>query len=96
MRVSNIPDAEVWAGAQRIVMAPPDNDLTGEIRACEMVAEIHEGTPTYSARCVLDPDDAEILAAGGNVWITFYGVVVPFSVTVAPAAGTPTKETTDV
>jgi hypothetical protein len=94
MRVAPIPDAEVWAGAQRIVMAPPDNDPTGEIRACEMVAEIVLGHPAYSARCVLEDGDLEKLQAGGNVWITFYGGVMPFSVNVAPAAGTVAEEAT--
>jgi hypothetical protein len=89
MRVTTIPDNEIWAGASRIVMNPPNGDLTGDIRACEMVAEIHQGRPAYSARCVLEDGDLETLQAGGVVWLTFYGAVMPFSVTVAPATGTP-------
>lgn len=88
MRPSVIPDAEIWQGARRIVMAPPDGDLTNDtIRPLEMLAELHEGVPTYSARCVLEGDDLETLRAGGAVWLTFYGGVVPFSVTVAESAG---------
>lgn len=34
MRVTTIPDNEIWAGACRIVMGPPaGHDPTGEIRA---------------------------------------------------------------
>lgn len=90
MRVSTIPDNEIWAGACRIVMGPPaGHDPTGEIRALEMVAEIVMGHRAYSARCVLEDGDLEVLQAGGNVWLTFYGGVAPFSVTVAPAADVP-------
>ncbi|MFL6141587.1 MAG: hypothetical protein ACJ72N_06930 [Labedaea sp.] len=86
MRPSIIPDREAWQGARRIVMAPPDGDLTNDkIRPLEMVAELHEGVPVYSARCVLEPGDLDTLSAGGTVWLTFYGGVMPFSVTVAEA-----------
>lgn len=86
MRVTPIPDNEIWAGASRIVMGPPaGQDPTGEIRALEMVAEIVMGHRAYSARCVLEEGDLENLTAGGVVWLTFYGGVAPFSVTVAPA-----------
>lgn len=91
MRTTPIPDGEVWAGASRIVMGPPHGaDPTGDIRACEMVVEIHRGYPAYSARCVLEDGDLDTLAAGGVVWVTFYGGVAPFTVTVAPPANTPT------
>lgn len=91
MRVTTIPDNEIWAGATRIVMGPPEgHDPTGEIRALEMLAEIVMGHRAYSARCVLEDGDLETLAAGGVVWLTFYGGVAPFSITVAPAAGTAT------
>lgn len=85
MRITPIPDNEIWPGACRIVMGPPaGHDPTGDIRALEMVAEIVRGRPTYSARCVLEDGDLETLQAGGVVWLTFYGGVAPFSVTVAP------------
>jgi len=96
VRVTPIPDGEIWAGASRIVMGPPaGNDPTGEIRACEMVAELHRGRPAYSARCVLEDGDLETLQAGGVVWLTFYGAVAPFSVTVAPVAPEPPAESRD-
>lgn len=93
MRVTTVPDNEIWAGATRIVMGPPEgHDPTGEIRALEMLAEIVMGHRAYSARCVLEEGDLETLQAGGVVWLTFYGGVAPFSITVAPAAGTGSSE----
>jgi hypothetical protein len=88
MRPTTIPDSEIWQGAHRMIMAPPDGDLTNDkIRPLEMLAEIHDGTPTYSAMCTLEPGDLEMLQAGGRVWVTFYGGVMPFCVTVAGQAG---------
>lgn len=87
MRPAAIPDSEIWAGARRIVMAPPDGDLTNdEIRPLEMLAEVRDGVPIYSARCVVEPGDLETLQAGGAVWLSFYGGVAPFCLTVAEAA----------
>lgn len=87
MRPTTIPDTEIWTGAQRIIVSPPDGDLTNNtIRPVEMLAEQVHGVPVYSARCILEPGDLETLQDGGNVWLTFYGIVVPFSVTVSPAA----------
>jgi hypothetical protein len=89
VRVATIPDDEIWAGATRIVMNPPDGDLTNPtIRAIEMLADrAPDGTQTFSARCVLEPEDLAALQAEGTVWITFYGGVPPFSVTVQPSTG---------
>lgn len=87
MRVTTIPDDEIWPGGCRIIMGPPvGHDLTGEIRALEMVAEVLLGRPVYSARCVLEDGDLEALQAGGVVWVTMLGGVAPFNVAVAPAA----------
>lgn len=92
MRVTPIPDGEGWPGATRIVMGPPHGaDPTGDIRPLEMLAEIVIGHAAYSARCVLEDGDLEHLAAGGVVWLTFYGGVTPFSVTVSPPVNTPTS-----
>jgi hypothetical protein len=87
MRVTPIPDDAVWSGAQRVVIGPPDGDPTGEIRAVEAVADVSPstGVPVLSMRCALEPGDLEVLAAGGHVWVSFYGgAIVPFSVSVAP------------
>lgn len=84
MRVTSIPDDAVWEGGHRVVIGPPDGDPTGEIRAVEAVAEMSAGVPVLSMRCALEPGDLEVLAAGGCVWVSFYGgSIVPFSVSVA-------------
>lgn len=87
MRVTPIPDSAVWEGAERAVIGPPDGDLTGPIRAVEAVIHRSESTglPILSVRCAPEPGDIEKLAAGGHVWISFYGRMVPFNVDVAEA-----------
>lgn len=86
MRVTSIPDNAVWEGGHRVVIGPPGGDPTGEISAVEAVADVSpSGVPVLSMRCALDPGDLEVLAAGGCVWVSFYGgSIVPFSVSVAP------------
>lgn len=87
MRVTPIPDDAVWEGARRVVIGPPDGDLTGPIRAVEAVLSASESTgmPVLSVRCALEPGDLEALAAGGHVWVSFHsGSIVPFSVDVTP------------
>jgi hypothetical protein len=89
MRPAPIPDAEILPGTRRIVFGPPPgHDLTGDIRAAEVCMGRSESTglPVLSARCVLEPGDLEALAAGGAVWVHFYGgQLVPFDVDVVPA-----------
>ena len=85
MRTTTIPDAEVWAGAARKVIAPPDGDLTNPLIA--PVEALIDRSPStgalnLSVRCALEDGDLEKLAAGGTVWITFWGHMVPFSATV--------------
>ena len=87
MGVTPIPDDVVWKGACRVVIGPPDGDLTGPIRAVEAVLSQSEtvGMPVMSVRCALEPGDLEVLAAGGHVWVSFYGGgMPPFSVDVTP------------
>ncbi|MEU4804344.1 hypothetical protein [Actinosynnema sp. NPDC023587] len=82
-----IPDQVVWASGRRVVIGPPDGDLMGPIAAVEAVADISAGTglPQLAVRCALEPGDLEALAAGGCVWISFYGGgMPPFSVAVGP------------
>ncbi len=88
MRPAPIPDAMVWEGARRVVIAPPDGDLTNpDIAPVEAVVDRSPGVPVLSVRCVLEDDDLDKLQAGGNVWISFVGHMVPFSVTVAGPSG---------
>ena len=90
MRAVPIPDEAMWPGSRRIVMAPPDGDLTNpDIRPVEMLVDLAEsiGGLRYSTRCVLEPGDLAKLQAGGHVWVSFYGAVVPFSVDVTGPSG---------
>lgn len=83
MRPAPIPAEAVWEGGERIVMGPPGGDLTDpDIASVEMIREELNGVPVFSARCILEPGDIELLQKGAPVWVTFYGHVVPFAVTV--------------
>lgn len=89
MRPTPIPDAEIWAGAVRQVIAPPGGDLTNpDIAPVEAIVDRSPstGARTLSVRCVLEDGDLEKLQAGGTVWITFWGAMVPWAVTVVEAA----------
>lgn len=85
MRITPIPDAEVWEGATRRVIGPPTgHDPLGDIRPLEALVDVEgQFAPSFSIRCALDDGDAEKLAAGGVVWVTLFGHVVPISVAVA-------------
>lgn len=85
MRPVPIPDEAIWAGARRIVVAPPDGDLTNPVIApVEALADLAlDDTPCLSVRCVPEAGDIEALQAGGFVWLTFYGgLMPPFALTV--------------
>lgn len=85
MRATPIPDTEVWAGAIRKVFAAPDGDLTNpHIDPCETLVDCSPttGALNISVRCLLEPGDLEKLQAGGVVWLTFWGSMVPWAVTV--------------
>lgn len=88
MRPTLIPAELVWEGARRIVMSPPDGDmLNPEIAPLEMIATAGPRGVTFSARCILEDGELERLTAGGHVWITFAGHVVPFSLDVTGPDG---------
>lgn len=80
MRAGLIPDREIPEGARRIVMAPPDGDLTRtDIAPAEMVVVVGEHGLEYSARMVLTDEERAALAAGAPLWLTFVGLVPPFA-----------------
>ncbi len=84
MRPSVIPDDEIFEDHARIVMGPPrGHDVTGDIRAVEMLVGPDR---VYRARIILDPGDLERLAAGEPFWVSFWGHVVPFDVSMTEAA----------
>lgn len=80
MRPAPIADRFIWAGARRVVVGPPDGDLTsGEIGPVEALIDLPPGrdVPRLSVRCVLEDGDLEKLIDGGAVWISFYGGQMP-------------------
>lgn len=83
VRVTPIPDAEMFTGHVRKVVAPPDNDLLdGVISAVEAQVELpteEGGLPQFRFRIMPDDGDVERLAAGEPVWLSMMGHVVPFS-----------------
>lgn len=88
MRPTPIPDAEVWDGAVRRVLTAPGGDLADpDIAPVEALIDRSPstGAVNLSVRCVLEDGDLEKLQAGGTVWITFWGVMVPWMVTVVEA-----------
>jgi len=88
VRPTPIPDAEVWAGAERRVIAAPGGDLTDpEIAPVEALVDRSPttGAVNLSVRLVLEEGDLEKLAAGGTIWLTFWGHMVPWAVSVVEA-----------
>lgn len=85
MRPTPIPDDAVWEGGRRVVFSAPDGDLLNPtIAPVEAIIDrAGDGTPRVCVRCTLEPGDLEKLAAGGHVWVAFYGAgLVPFNVDV--------------
>lgn len=91
MRPAAIPDNAVWPGARRVVVGPPDGDLTStDIAPVEALVDVGQdtGIPRISVRCILEDGDLEKFADGGTVWVTFYGgQLVPFCVDVIDKDG---------
>lgn len=91
MRPAPIPDEAMWPGSERVVIGPPDGDLTRtDIAAVEALVDVapNTGLQRISVRCVLEPNDLEKLNDGGTVWISFYAQqLVPFCVDVVDRNG---------
>lgn len=87
MRPTPIPDNEVWENAVRRVIAPPNGDLTNpHIALVEAVVDRSPSTGALclSVRCILEDGELEHLAAGGTIWLTFWGAMTPWAATVVP------------
>lgn len=88
MRPTPIPDNEIWEGAVRRVMSPPGGDLTDpDIAPVEALFDQNPrtGAINISSRVVLEEGDLEKLAAGAPIWVTFWGAMVPWAITVGQA-----------
>lgn len=89
MRPTPIPDAEVWEGATRKVFAAPDGDLLNPTIAPveALVDQAPDGTTNISVCLELEQHDLATLQAGGRVWLTFWGHIVPFALTTVTVDG---------
>lgn len=79
MRPAPIPDDQIWEGARRIVLGPPDGDITGIVAPVEALVDC---APTLAAhrisvRCVPEEGDLDALLAGASLWISFLGAGMP-------------------
>lgn len=80
-----IPDAQIWPGARRLVIAPPDGDMTNEqIRSCEALVDIDELSPRFCMRIELEAGDLERLQADPHFWLIIRGLALPPFALVVP------------
>ena len=79
---TSIPDEEIWEGAIRRIILPPDGDmLNDEIRSVEALLDrpgSMGGVIRYCMRMELEPGELETLQMGGHIWIGMWGGIVPF------------------
>lgn len=83
MKPTAIPSAEVWAGAERVVISPPNGDLTDDaIRAVDALVDVvevrgHGHARRFAMRIALEPGDLERLAAGEPFWLSIMAMQLP-------------------
>jgi hypothetical protein len=90
VRPTPIPDAEIWPGAVRLVLAAPSGDLTGDGSSVDQAAAVeilvdrgqNTGAPRCCVRFELESGDLEKLTAGGTVWLSVYGRLPVFCMDV--------------
>lgn len=86
-----IPDECVGPGVRRVVIVPPDGDMTNErIRAVEALAGKVDDEYRICVLVTLDPGELERLADMPNpaVWLTMLTPQIPpFSIEVADGQG---------
>jgi len=91
MRLTTIPDDALWPGSERHVLMPPGGTLDSEVAPAEMLVDevTVDGVsaPRFLARFVLEDGDLEKLREGGTVWLSLYGMVVPFDINVLDKDG---------
>ena len=81
MQPTSIPDHLILDGAVRQTCTAPDDPRYADVADCE--ALIDRGPNDLArvhVRLELEAGELEQLAAGGHVWVTFLGGILPFSV----------------
>jgi acyl CoA:acetate/3-ketoacid CoA transferase beta subunit len=76
-----IHEADVWEGGRRIVYAAPNGSLTDDhIRPVEAIVDrlTTTGGKRVCVKVQLEEGDLDKLTAGGHVWLSMYGGLVPF------------------
>jgi hypothetical protein len=84
VKPTRIPTSEVWKGARVVTFGAPEG-MEDKVAAVQAVEDRSgsTGVRRASVRLELEPGDLDKLAAGGHVWISFYGGMLPWSVDVA-------------
>lgn len=82
MRPVPIPDELVQPGTvRRLVQAPPgEEDVVRPVES--LISADTDGTALLSMMMKLEDGDIEKLQAGGRIWLTMRGGIIPFSVHV--------------
>lgn len=88
MRTTEIPAEAVWPGGRAAIIGPPPEHPG--LPAVPAVVDYPDSMPGHariSVRCELEAGDLAKLAGGGHVWVSFYGMMVPFCVDVTGPDG---------
>jgi len=93
MKPTEIPADEVWEGAHPRLVTGDGGDVPDlPVLVDQNHAGALDGAARFNIRCALEEGDLEALAAGGLVWISLYGNVVPISIEVVPPRGHLSRE----
>lgn len=83
MKPSPIPEAEMFPGHQLVTFRAPEGLTTSaEVHPVEVQAAYDDemGMDMFRVRVELEPGDAERLAAGEPMWLTFWHLMPIFDV----------------
>ena len=86
MQPISIPDHLVRPGSVRQVAKPADDARLAHVEDCQALVSRDQrtGLARVEVRLELEPGELEELQAGGHVWVTFLGGILPFSVSTRP------------
>jgi hypothetical protein len=88
MQPTGIPDHLIRDGAVRQTVGAPDDPRYADVEDCEALVERGPNDlAQVRVRLELEPGDLEDLTAGGHLWVTFLGGILPFHVTTTPPEG---------